>query len=371
MEIALTHRQLRRLRAGNQLLASHARLNSPASVVRKLCALQSQEWPSAQIAIAARARGITRYDVQHSRENERSFVLTWSLRGTLHLVAAEDIAAQLSLFGRRAIRGTARRYQRLGLTEHVRERSLDEIADILLDAGSLTRAELAERLAWRDIPVAGQAIHHLVRHAALRGLICLGPERDGALTFVLLKKWLPDFEPVPSNKEQLPALARRYLAAYGPASSADFSRWTGLSARNAQTAFDAIAAETVDVELTDGSAQMLAEQREGMAEGANGIGARFLPRYDNYLLAYQSRDFMAKPAYAKRVHPGGGLIRACVTIDGEAVANWRLEKRAKASRITVSPFEQLSPDQRSMMETEAKTLGKFLATDIELRLERD
>ena len=69
--------------------------------------------------------------------------------------------------------------------------------------------------------------------------------------------------------------------------------------------------------------------------------ARFLPRYDNYLLAYDSRDFVVEPAFAKRVHPGGGLIRACVISDGRAVANWKLEQRRKSARIVVSPFQAL------------------------------
>lgn len=353
------------------MLCASTRESQAVDAVRKLCALQAQEWSSAQLAIAARTRGITQSDVKHAREIERSFILTWSLRGTLHLVTAEDVAAQLAFSGPRAIRGTNRRFRQLGLTENVRERSLTEIADILERDGALTRAELAKQLETRGIPVAGQAIHHLVRHAALRGLICLGPERDGALTFVLLKRWLPDFQPPPEEADVLPALARRYLTAYGPAGPADFCRWTGASATAAQRAFDAIAAETVAVALPEGEALMIKEGLDALDTGETLRGARFLPRYDNILLAYESRDFLVQPAYAKRVHPGGGLIRACVIIDGEAAANWKLEKRAKADRIVVSPFERLSKQKVSQMETEAEALGSFLERDIELRIENE
>ena len=62
---------------------------------------------------------------------------------------------------------------------------------------------------------------------------------------------------------------------------------------------------------------------------------RLLPRYDNYLLGYASRAFMVADKYAKRVHPGGGLIRACVLVDSEARANWKLEKRGRRQRILV------------------------------------
>ena len=330
MSDVLSLELVRRLRLRNMLLGEGARASSAVAVVRKLGALQAQEWFSAQLAIAARTRGITQSDVKLAREIERSFILTWSLRGTLHLVAAEDVAAQLAFSGPRAIRGTKRRFQQLGLSEDARERSLLEIADILGGGSALTRAELAEELAARDITVAGQAIHHLVRHAALRGLICLGPERDGALTFVLLGEWLPDFELIKESEDGLPALARRYLAAYGPARLGDFCRWTGASNRAAQRAFDAIATETVEVELPDGEALMMKEQLDALDQDDALGGVRFLPRYDNALLAYESRDFLVRPAYAKRVHPGGGMIRACVIIDGEAAANWKLEKRANS-----------------------------------------
>ena len=138
--------QLRRLRLQNQQLADASRSTSTALVVRRLCALQSQEWPSAQLAIAARTQGITYEDVKRAREIDRSFVLTWSLRGTLHLVAAEDISWQLALSGERAIRGTNRRYLQLGLSEIVREKALDHVAEILAQDGPLIRAELADKL---------------------------------------------------------------------------------------------------------------------------------------------------------------------------------------------------------------------------------
>ena len=338
-------------------------------VVRRLCALQSQEWPSAQLAIAARTQGITCEDVKHAREIDRCFVLTWSLRGTLHLVSAEDIAWQLALSSERAISGTNRRYQQLGLSDIVREKALDAIAEILARDGPLIRAGLADKLGARGIPVAGQAIHHLLRYAALRGLICLGPERAGDLTYVLLSEWLPDYQPLEATDELLPTFARRYLRAYGPATSADFARWTGINARRADAAFEAIAGECVACESPVGEVSLLKQQLEQLPATATEPTVRFLPRYDNYLLAYKSRDFMVDAAHAKKVHPGGGLIRSCVVIDGVAVANWKLEQQRKTARIVVSPFETLDTSLLPFMETEVGNLARFLGRAIDLRIE--
>ncbi len=361
-------KQLRRIRCQQQWLSHTTQSSSAADVVRKLCALQSQEWPSAQLAIAARSNGITIRDVKRSREIDRSFVLTWSLRGTLHLVAAQDIAWQLALVGPSAIRGTNRRYQQLGLGKDIRENALADITDILSKYGALTRAQLAEYLGERGIPVAGQAIHHLLRFAALRGLICLGPEFAGKLTFVLLKEWLPDFHLTELSDEILPILARRYLAAYGPAAPADLCRWSGLSLAKAKTALNSIAKETVVIDIGSGNALMLADQQLPADDQQATI--RFLPRYDNYLLAYHSRDFLVDPAHARQIHPGGGLIRSCVIINGQAQATWRLEEKRKTARLNVQPYDTIDHALLPMLQEEAASLGHFLERDIELRIEQ-
>lgn len=361
--------QLRRLRLQNQCLAEDARMASAAALVRDLCALQSQEWLSAQMAIAARTKGASQEDLRRAREVDRNFVLTWSLRGTLHLVAAGDIALQLALCGPRAINGSNRRYQQLGLSEIIRENALDHIAEILVRDGPLARAELAEKLGARGIPVAGQASHHLVRYAALRGLICFGPERAGDLTYVLLAEWLPGYEAQAAADDMLTVFARRYLRAYGPASSADFARWAGISAKRADAAFDALAGECIACDSPVGAVSLLKGQVQHLTASEAEPKLRFLPRYDNYLLAYVRRDFMVDPAYAKKVHPGGGLIRACVIIDGEAVANWKLEQRRKTARIVVSPFQALDERILPLMEAEKERLARFLRRAIDLRIE--
>lgn len=369
MSSDLSLAQVRSFRLQNQRLTEDPRIASAAPIVRRLCALQSQEWLSAQLAIAARARDVTQADIKRARENDRAFVLTWTLRGTLHLVAAADLPWQITFCGERAIRGTNRRYQQLGLSAAVRNNALDHITEILGEQGPLIRAELADKLGARGIPVAGQAIHHLVRYAALRGRICLGPERAGDLSYVLLSQWLPDYQPPAAIDELLPMFARRYLKAYGPATSADFAHWTGISAGQAEAAFAAISGECVVLDSPLGEVSLLEKQLEQLSAHEAETVARFLPRYDNYLLAYKNRDFMVNPAFAKRVHPGGGLIRACVIVDGQAVANWKLEQRRKNARVVVSPFQTLEKSLQPVLEAEVDNLARFLGREIDLRVE--
>ena len=312
---ALTTENLRQLRLRHQWLTQRTE-RSAAQVVRQLCALQSQEWAAAQLAIQARTQGITQADIHYAREVERSIVLSWSLRGTLHLVAAEDLRWLLALCGEGVIRSTNRRYQQLGLTESIHEEALEAISAVLGREGALNRAELAAALGEYGIPVAGQAIHHLVRFAALRGLICHGPERAGKLTFVLLDQWLPETTLAPADP--LGELARRYLLACAPATMSDFAQWSGLRAAQVQRAWAAVAADSERVKTPDGEALMPADQQP-ISEAETTL--RLLPHYDNYLLAHKERGFIIAGEHARQVFPGGGLIRACAVINGRGAGD--------------------------------------------------
>ncbi len=365
----ITAAQLRRIRLRRQLLSSERRAASAADTVSALFALQAQEWPSAQLAIHARCPAISQADVAYAREVERAFVLTWTLRGTLHLVPAADLRWLLELCAPAAIRGSSSRYRQLGLTEDARERGLEAIEAVLSREGALIRSQLAQALASRGIPVAGQAIHHLVRYAALRGLVCFGPEVEGNLSYALLDDWLPAGTEARPPADPLGELARRYLEAYAPTTASDFARWSGLSKAQARQAWEAVAADCATIGIPGGEALLLKGQLEVLEAASDEPVVRLLPRYDNYLLGYESRRFMVDDAFTKRVHPGGGLIRACLLVDGEATANWKLEKRRLSLRVVVQPFEALERIVSLYLEAEVERLGRFLNSKAELRVE--
>lgn len=180
--LELTTKQVRLLRLKSQRLSDNSAFNNASQLINHVCGLQSQELPSAYLAIRARTRNLTLEDAKKAREIDRSIVLTWAMRGTMHLVSSEDLAWLLALFGSLYIGKTAQRFKQLGLSQDIREGALYHIQDILAEHDSMTRAELAQALARHNIPVEGQAIHHLVRYAALSGLICFGAKHDGELT---------------------------------------------------------------------------------------------------------------------------------------------------------------------------------------------
>jgi hypothetical protein len=248
-------------------------------------------------------------------------------------------------------------------------RSIEEIREILGRRGLLTRPELAEALAAKGIPVQGQAIAHLVAHAALQGVICFGPELEGVLTYVLLEDWVKTGEKLDGEKA-LAELVRRYLGAYGPATPADFAGWAGISMGQARSGFEAISEDLLEVRFPESAAWMLKQNQVWLEMLSENPVLHLLPRFDNYLLGYQSRDFMVPDRYAKQVHPGGGMLKATVILDGLAVGNWKVERKKSRATAVIQPFEPLPAEALPLLETEAQDLGRFLEEDMGLRIEQ-
>lgn len=362
-----TLRQLRLLRLQAQHLY-RSPATSSAELVKTMVAVQAQELDSARLALGIRASGFTVDDVRRAREDERSIVLTWTLRGTLHLVASADLAWMLTFFGPLFVGKTERRYRQLDLDPAIRMKAVPIMRDVLMQRGPLPRAALAEALAPHGIPVAGQAIYHLVRYAALQGVVCYGPQQDGDLMLVALDNWLPEL-PRRQEYDVLTELARRYLGAYGPATPRDLAAWAGISIKQAQAGFEALADELVTVDVDETTLWLPARLMAWLDGLPVDRHVKLLPGYDPYLLGYEKRDFMVDAAHAQQIHPGGGTIRPTVIVDGHAVATWTPQPSRTAMRqIVVRPFGLLDGGVVSALHDEAARLATFLGHPVEVQL---
>ena len=117
MEDTLSIQQIRQLRLKAQrLYPQSAGLSaSPAQVLKEVCGVQAQDLPAGLLSINARSRGLYKTEVEQARQVERSIAWTWCLRGTLHLVAAEDARWLVPFFGPGLIAGESRSHAGAGL----------------------------------------------------------------------------------------------------------------------------------------------------------------------------------------------------------------------------------------------------------------
>src|ERR1700681_674979 len=123
-----------------QLLAGPP-AGDPIEVVRRLLAVQGQDPRGARLAIRARSAGLTASDVDRALTEDRSLLITWLNRGTLHLVRNEDYPWLRALTTPPLRNGNARRLAQEGVTPAAAERGTSTIARSLAEEGPLTRVQ--------------------------------------------------------------------------------------------------------------------------------------------------------------------------------------------------------------------------------------
>jgi hypothetical protein len=324
------------------------RARSPEAVAERLLAVQGQDPRGARLAVRARSEGLTAADVDRALSEERSLMITWLNRGTLHLVRSEDYPLLQLLTTPPLFTSVARRLRQEGVGEAQAERGMETIERALAAAGPLTRPQLRERLDAAGVPTAGQALVHLLFLAAVRGLVVRGPVIGSEHAYVLVREWLGP-QPRLDRDAALAELARRYLVGHGPAGDRDLARWAGLPLRDARAGLEAIAPELRQRE--DGLVDLAAR---APAEPPALPPPLLLGAYDPLLLGWTSREEIVGPH--KLLVSNNGLFRPFALVRGRAVATWRLQR----GKVAIEHLEQVPKRAAVALEREARAVEAFL-----------
>ncbi len=320
-------------------------------MVRHLTGVQAQMLSAAELGLHVRSDGLTRARIDRARLHDRSIVRTWAMRGTLHLIAADDHDWLAPLVAEPRIANARRRLAQEGVSPSQVDRAISLIGRMLGDHGPMTRREIADRLARGKIPVEGQAIAHLVWMAAATGVVVYGPDRDGDACFVSTRDWLGSPPPPRERDEALRELAIRYVRAHTPATPQDLAAWSGLRAKDAKRAWSAIADRLVPFPDAPDPAWTL--RGAPIAEPDKVV--RLLPAFDEYLLGWRDRSFALAPERARSVNRGGGIIRPTLVVDGTIEGTWRFDD----GRLRLEPFAPLSRSVRRRTLAEAAEVERF------------
>lgn len=369
MRRVLSAEAVRAVRLRAQLLAGEP-ARDVVSAVHRMTGVQAQAAGPARLSLRARTAGLTAEDVDRARR-EGDVVCTWAMRGTLHMVSAADVRWLVGLLGPVFVRAGRRRREQLGLSERTCEDALVAIENVLRRSPPLTHAQLVERIADEGIHVdpATQAPAHLVAYAAMRGLVCRGPDAESnEPTYVLLRDHVGGATPLPRD-DALAELARRYLAGHGPAGVHDFTSWSGLPAADGKKAFALIREETTDVDAAGTAAVVLSPTFPDTADpdGAEVARPRLLGHFDPLLLGYRDRDLVLDPGYGSRIQAGGGYIRPAALVGGRVVGTWRLDRTRRGATVVVEPFGELprgGRDELGGLRGEAEDIGRFLGLNV-------
>lgn len=302
-------------------LRSH-RLSAPARTVTDaashLLAVQSQDFAAGRWALAARTRGEPTLSAVDQAFDRGDLVRAWTMRGTLHIIPAQDLRWVLSITADRQRRQAAGRRRDLGIDPAMVDAAVAAVVPRLRDGG-LTRAEMFEVLAGIGIDPGGQRGVHLLSELTLEGLICQGPVvvRDGVTReqrFVLVETHIREHA---APDDPLAELLVRYIDGHGPAGVADFAWWSGLTLGQSREARDRASGRVIEVE--DGVYVAAVHPRRASAVAdVFALGA-----FDEYYISYADRTAVCAAEHLALVGPGkNGMVRATIVADGRVIGCW-------------------------------------------------
>jgi hypothetical protein len=340
----LSASRVHRARLAAQLLSGPP-ARTAEDVVRRLLAVQGQDARGVRLAIRARSVDLTAADVDTALTNG-TLLISWLNRGTLHLVTPEDYWWLHPLTTPQLKTGNVRRLAQEGVSPAQAERGADIVAAAVAE-GPRTRTELRAALDAGGVPTGGQAVVHVLLAATLRGHVLRGPMRGKEQAFVAVRDWLGDPPELPDRAELLARLARRYLAAHGPADASDLARWAGITLGDARRGLTALGGE---VEPSGEGLVDLAERDEPPRLPS----PKLLGAFDPLLLGWVSRETVIGEHH--HLVTSNGMFRPVALVGGRAVATWGVSDGV----LTVSALEPVRPAALKALRADARDVLRFL-----------
>ena len=340
----LTSRDLNRATLARQILLERRRL-TPVAVIRHLVGMQAQSPQAPYIGIWSRAAGFRRRTLERALAT-RAVVKATVMRQTLHLVTWPDYALLRAALSETNFPWDSALARRLG--PGVRA---------LAAGGPVTRAQGMEflerqhgltgvtaRRAWRNARLQAHVLHH----------------HESAL-------WEPPpgdrFEQIDEPETHEPTESRagiieRYLRAFGPASRRDIGAWSMMHVPEIGRAIDLLDRVGALVRYRDeGGRELLDVPGAPLPDADVPAPVRFLPKWDNVLLAWADRTRILPEAYRRAVIKMNGDVAQTFLVDGFVAGTWRSED----GHLVTEPFAPLPRSVQRELNDEAERLQAFLA----------
>jgi len=340
-------------------------------VTARIAGLHAQVMSSAELTLWARLDGVEPDAVRRALWEERTLVKTWAMRGTLHLLPA----AELPLW--QAARSTTRLWEAaswlrgFGVTREELAQLVDAVGEAL-DGRMLTREELAAEVArLTGSPKLGEKLREswgaLLKPAAALGRLCFAPSEGQQVRFTRPDRWLGGWREHDPD-EALLEVIRRFLAASGPVTREDVTRWWGVpSAAQVQKRIERIGEEVTVVDVDGTSACLLAADAPGLAGAAPSRSVRLLPAFDQYVVtATRQADHLTPGPFKGRIYRPQGWLSPVLLVGGRMDGVWRQEAKGRRLQVTIEPFTKLPAWARRAAEGEAGRLAAWSGRQLEL-----
>ena len=359
---------------GRRLARHHLLQPAPSAalvqVASAICGVHAQMAPSSELMLGLRVAGITRQDVRFALWEARALVKTVGLRGTLHLLPADEVPKWMAANTLR-FPAEERRRRQSGIEMDRFFEVVEAISD-MVGPEPISRPQLEEELerrigAWAVSKNAGWVGSYAnwpmaVGWAAALGRVCYGPGHGGRSTFVRLADWSGWREEDPFQAGLW--VVRRFLRAYGPSTPAEFARWFALEPQITRQLFGALEGELATVEVEGEKRQILADDTDGFEPASDSV--HLLPHFDVYVVGSHPRHQLIPPGTTiGEAAQGTAAGLPVVLVGGRVRGTWRREPKGKRLRVAVDVHATLSRKQREAIAEQAERVADV----IELRSE--
>jgi hypothetical protein len=344
----LSPRALNRALLARQFLIERTD-RSVTEVVDHLVGLQAQAPLAPYVGLWSRLRDFTPTQLAEQLER-RAMVRATLMRGTVHLVTADDALRLRPLIEPAIVRGFAGGFSGR-LTPEQTEAVLG-LGRQLLNESPMTRAQLRQQFGRRwpdwDANAMSYAVSYLLPtvQPTPRGLW----GAHGPAELALLTSWLDrPLDDAPS----IDGLVLRYLRAFGPATVLDAQAWSGLT--RLREVFERLA-PLLQVQSGE-HGQVLYDLPEAPRPDADlPVPPRFLPEYDNLLFSHQDRSRIAEPGRRIPLPPGVGARSGTILVDGRFAGMWTVVEGG----LDVLPHAPLDARDVEDLAVEGERLLEFL-----------
>ena len=344
-----------KLRLASQQISRH-QFKTAADLVTGMGGMQAQDYPGVKWAIGLRLPKATE-DVVEKAVADAAIVRSWVFRGTLHLVAPEDLRWMISLTAERQFHKADKRHADLKLDAATFKRSQSIFQRALEGGYLLTREELYKELERKGISTQGQRGYHMLWAAGLNRLICFGPLKGKQPTFALLDDWIPKSKEL-KGEQALAELALRYFQSHGPARVADLAWWAGLTLAEARSGHQAAKGKLAEAKVDDESFWMAGEIAEGKTPQSDVF---VLPGFDEYVIGYKDRKFIIDDQLDALLVPyKNGMFQPTIVSRGRIIGTWKCTTKKEKVLIEISPFSPLTKSESKNVSDAANRFGTFL-----------
>jgi hypothetical protein len=338
------------------------RAKTVEDAVRRLGAVQSQDYPGAGWGLAQRVGSTTLADVTADYDAGR-ILRVHAMRPTWHFLLPDDIRAVQMLTGPRVHANNATMYRRLELDERdTWARCLNALVAALEGGQERTRAELSAALGRAGVEATGQRLAYIVMRAELDAWICSGAFRGKQFTYALLDEKAPAATAPFDRDEARADLVRRYFASHGPALVRDFVWWCGLTTTDARSGIASLGSELVR-ETIDGKEYWSTADAPTDFELTKG-SIQLLPNYDEYLGSYADYEPIFDRSLPRPRTIADVLGVHIVIQDGLVVGGWKRKVEADRAVIDMTVLLPLTNRDERSLDRAVEAYGRFLGVPI-------